>query len=324
MSVKLETGKWSPPVNLGDSINTGGNEMAPFLHADGKTLYYSSDGHDGLGGSDLFISRKDETGQWSKAQNLGSPVNTKYNEINMFVSLDGQMAYLSSDKPGGEGGFDIYEFETNETLRPSLVYFVKGIVKDKETEKPLESEVTLADLSRSLVVDKSISDKQTGEFLMVLQHDIEYAFNISKTNYLFYSDYFNFNDSVNKSSVEKVFYLEPVKSGKSVVLENVFFDFNKSELKPKSFSELNKLLKLLDENPDIKILISGHTDDVGSVDYNMELSEERAKVVFQYLVEKGIASDRLTYKGFGASKPVSDNTSEDGRSRNRRTEIKVL
>jgi outer membrane protein OmpA-like peptidoglycan-associated protein len=159
---------------------------------------------------------------------------------------------------------------------------------------------------------------------MVLQHDIEYAFNISKTNYLFYSDYFNFNDSVNKSSVEKVFYLEPVKSGKSVVLENVFFDFNKSELKAKSFSELNKLLKLLDENPDIKILISGHTDDVGSVDYNMELSEERAKVVFQYLVEKGIASDRLTYKGFGASKPVSDNTSEDGRSRNRRTEIKVL
>ncbi len=173
-------------------------------------------------------------------------------------------------------------------------------------------------------MNESNSDAKTGEFLMVLHRDIEYAFNITKPNYLFYSEHFNFIEEKNKSSIDKIFEIEPVMTGKQIVLENVFFDFNKSDLKPKSFFELDKLYSLLNENPEVKILIGGHTDNVGSEEYNLELSEQRARVVFQYLIDKGISSARLEYKGFGSTNPITINNTEQGRAKNRRTEIMVL
>jgi len=324
MTIKLENDKWSPPVNLGDSINTVGNEMSPFLHADGKTIYFSSDGHYGLGGSDLFIARKDELGRWSKANNLGYPINTGYNEINLFMSIDGSLAYLSSDRAEGQGGFDIYQFNTNNEIKPDMVYFVKGIVVDKHTLKPLEAKVELTYLSNGMIADESYSDLKTGEFLMVLHPAEEYAFNISKSGYLFLSEHFSTPESDTSLSVDKVFEMEAVLAGNRLILNNVFFDFDQSELKSKSYNELEKLYQLLTDNEKIGIQIGGHTDNVGDEVYNQKLSEDRARVVLQYLVNKGISNERLDYKGFGSSRPVADNNTEAGRAQNRRTEVQIL
>jgi len=324
MTIKLENNKWSPPVNLSDSINTPGNEMSPFLHADGNTLYFSSDGHYGLGGSDLFMSQRDELGRWSKANNLGYPINTGYNEINLFMSIDGSLAYLSSDRTEGQGGFDIYQFYTNNEIKPDRVYFVKGIVVDKHTLKPLKAKVELTYLSNGMIADESYSDLKTGEFLMVLHPAEEYAFNISKSGYLFLSEHFSTPESDTSLSVDKIFEMEAVLAGNRLILNNVFFDFDQSELKSKSYNELEKLYQLLTDNEKIGIQIGGHTDNVGDEVYNQKLSEDRAKVVLQYLVNKGISSERLDYKGFGSSRPVADNNTEAGRAQNRRTEVQIL
>lgn len=323
MTIRLKHGKWSSPVNLGDSINTADNEMAPFLHADGNTLYFSSDGHDGLGGADLFITRKNATGQWGKAINLGYPINSRYNEINIFVGLDGEFAYLSSDKPGGEGGFDIYQIRVDSIIAPGKVYFVKGIVRDKSTGKPLQASVSLTNLVNGLEVQQSQSDAQTGEFLVVLNNDIEYAFNITKPGYLLYSENLDLTKPV-ASSTEKIFEIEPIVAGTSLVLENVFFEFEQATLNPKSYAELNRLIELLNENPDIRILIGGHTDTVGGAEYNLRLSEDRAAVVHRYLIDQGVDAGRLQYKGYGAEKPIADNNTEAGRAINRRTEVVVV
>jgi outer membrane protein OmpA-like peptidoglycan-associated protein len=324
MSVKLKDGKWSPPINLGDSINTPGNEMAPMLHPDGKTLYFSSEGHTGLGQSDLFYSRKDETGRWSKAQNLGYPINSQYNEINMFIDLEGKQALFSSDRPGGQGKTDIYTFDVYTEMAPGKVSFVKGIVTDKESGQPISAQVILTDLATGNLEDSTFSDQVTGEFLMVLKPKINYAFNISAKGYLFFSENFNLADSLTSKPVEKVFELSPVKSGESFVLQNVFFDFNSSLLKPESYSELNKLAEFIKSNPAMRIKIEGHTDNIGDTEYNLRLSEDRAEAVYLYLAENGIDKARMEFEGFGASQPLSSNDSEKGRAQNRRTEVTVL
>ena len=226
MSVRLPDGRWSPPVNLGDSINTSGNEMSPFLHPDGQTLYFSSTGHNNLGGADLFLSRKDEPGRWSGAKNIGYPLNSRFDEINIFISLDGSQAWISSNKEGGAGGFDIYHFNVPENDRPGKVLFVKGIVKDKVSLKTLAARVELTDLLTGSVADSTVSDAWTGEFLMVLHPGKNYAFNIFKKGYLLYSENFNLKDTNQNNAVEKQFLLEPLKPGNRVTLNNIFFDFN--------------------------------------------------------------------------------------------------
>jgi outer membrane protein OmpA-like peptidoglycan-associated protein len=323
MSVKLPDGKWSQPINLGDSINTPGDEMAPFLHADGKTLYFSSTGWTGLGGFDLFIARKDFAGQWSKVQNLGYPLNTNANEINIFVSLDGTKTWISSDRKSGEGGFDIYCLQTYRQIRPEKVMFVKGVVMDAMTGKLLEAKVVLTNLMNNRIEDSCTSDPLTGEFLMVLHPGTEYAFNISKKGYLFYSKNINLKDSVAKH-VQQSFKLSPYKRGEQIVLNNIFFDFNSARLKAASQTELSNLLNMLKENKTLRLLISGHTDNVGKDSYNEKLSTERAFAVYSFLIQNGIDKSRLEYKGFGRSKPIASNASDEGRRINRRTEITVL
>ncbi|NOX85348.1 MAG: OmpA family protein [Chlorobi bacterium] len=322
MSVRLANGKWSPPINLGDSINTPGNEMSPFLHADGRTLYFSSTGRNGLGKADLYVSRRDEAGRWSKARNLGYPVNSRFDDLNIFISLDGAKAWISSDREGA-GGFDIYSFDVPETIRPRKVLFVKGVVKDKESGKKLAARVELTDLLYGTTADSTVSDALTGEFLMVLQPGKNYAFNISKKGYMLYSENLNLNDSLADKAIRKEFLLERLKPGMRVTLNNIFFDFNSAQLKPASFSELNKVVRLLKTNPGISIRINGHTDNIGTDEYNLDLSLRRAKAVYDYLVENGITPERLAYKGFGSTRPVTDNQTEKGRSQNRRTEIVI-
>ena len=324
MSKMQEDGNWGTPVNLGDSINTAGNEMAPYIHADTKTLYFSSDTHTGLGGYDLFISRKNDKGIWSNAENLGSPINTNENEINIFISIDASKAWISSDREGGFGGFDIYEFDTEDSMKPERIVYVKGIVIDQSNKKPLSAVIELTNLKKSETVIDLQSDSVNGNFFIPIYPGVDYAFNISKSGYLFYSENFNFKDTLIFNSIEKIFELIPIQQGNSIVLKNIFFDFDSDSLKPTSYPELTLLSDLLINNPGINIQINGHTDNVGAEQYNIDLSEKRAKSVYNYLIKNEISPSRIHFKGYGANKPIESNDTPEGRAANRRTEIEVL
>jgi len=324
MTQKQANGTWGTPVNLGDSINTSGNEMAPYIHADTKTLYFSSDTRAGLGGYDLFMSKKDETGNWKKAVNLGSPVNTRKNEINIFISMDATTAWISSDREGGYGGYDIYEMKTVKAIRPEAVVYVKGRVINLSDKKPLQAWVELTNLDKSETVIGIQSDPVDGSFFIPVYPGIDYAFHITKKGYLFYSENMNLKDTLYFRPINKTFELTPIHQGNSFILNNIFFDFDSYTLKTSSLPELNLLLNLLKNNPSLQILIKGHTDNIGSKDYNLLLSENRAKAVYEYLIKHGIEEQRLEFKGFGATQPVAANDTPEGRAANRRTEIEIL
>ena len=321
----LPDGQWSIPVNLGDSINTRAEEMAPFIHPDDQTLYFSSKGHPGLGGYDLFYSRKDVNGKWRRPLNLGYPINTYADEITLVVNAKGNLAFISSGKPGGKGRQDIYQFPLYKEARPLLATYFKGVVYDEETKAKLDARFELIDVETSKTIAQSQSDHITGEFLLVLPTEKNYALNVSKDGYLFFSENFSLRGS---SSQTKPFVknipLKPIRVGESVILKNIFFDTDKFILKDESLAELQKLLGFLQENPKLKIEISGHTDNVGTTEHNLELSRNRAMAVYDYLVKQNIPSSRLAYAGYGFSRPIDVNTTEPGRANNRRTEFKVV
>jgi outer membrane protein OmpA-like peptidoglycan-associated protein/Tol biopolymer transport system component len=321
----LPGGEWMPPVNLGDSINTKDAEMAPFIHPDDLTLYFTSKGHPGMGGLDLFYSRKDKQGLWKNPVNLGYPINTYADEITIIVNATGDLAYISSDKLGGLGRQDVYSFKLYKEAQPLKVTYFKGIVFNKETKERLEAKFELIDLTSGKVVIESHSDPVNGEFLVALPTNKDYALNVSKTGYLFYSDHFALKGENSKSKpFIKNIPLQEIKIGETVVLKNIFFDTDKYELKPESRSELEKLISLLQTNGKISIEISGHTDNAGTPGYNLTLSKNRAKAVYDYLVEHGVSAGRLSYEGYGLSKPIDTNETEQGRANNRRTEFMVL
>ncbi len=316
---------WTKPLNAGPEINTTEEEMAPFIHPDGKTMYFSSKGHTGMGGFDLFISRMDSSGKWGSPENLGYPINTSYNEINIVVATNGKAAYLSSRQDAGYGGYDIYRFDLPQVHAPMPVSYLEGHVYDADTKEALSAEILLIDLESGDVTVRCASDPGSGHYVAALPGGKNYALNISKTAYLFYSENFNMKlTDMPAESVEMDVYLQPVKAGYSFVLNNIFFETDKYNLNELSRVELLKLEDFLEKNPDIRIMICGHTDAVGSEDYNQNLSENRAGAVYSFLIEAGILPERLQFKGFGKSEPVSDNDTEEGRAENRRTEVLIL
>lgn len=325
MSVKLKNNSWSPPVNLGDSINTSGDEMSPVIHADGRTLYFSSNGHMGVGGMDLFLSRKDETGIWSAAKNLGVPINTEKNEINIFLSLDGKKSWISSDRKGGQGNFDIWMFDNVEEIIPQKIAYISGVVVDEITHKPLNAKVEVSNLTTLEVVNSTESDSINGSFLIILFPGIDYAFNISKPGYIFLSENINLTDTiVDSNTVFKKFVLTPIAKDKQLVLNNINFEFNSSRLLPSSEVELINVIKIIVDNPEYNLMITGHTDSIGNESYNRKLSISRAESVYNYLINNGISSERLSFEGKGSEKPILPNNTEEGRSANRRTEITFM
>ncbi|GAB4250966.1 MAG: hypothetical protein Kow0079_04570 [Vicingaceae bacterium] len=319
-----EGGVWTTPVKLSNVINTPGNEESVFIHPDGKTLYFSSDGHPGMGGLDIFMSKKDEDGNWSKPVNLGYPINTHNNENSLLVSADGKLAYFASNREGGYGDLDLYGFELPQEVKPEPVTYLKGKVYDSKTERPLGARFELIDLETGKVVVQSYADEVFGDYLVCLPGNKEYALNVSHEGYLFYSDHFMLTEGTSFEPFIKNVPLKAILPGQSVVLNNVFFETNKYDLKPKSKVELDKLIKFLKDNPTVKIELSGHTDNVGGKNDNQILSENRAKAVFNYLVENGIEKTRLTAKGYGDTQPIADNNTEEGRAKNRRTEFKII
>jgi outer membrane protein OmpA-like peptidoglycan-associated protein len=288
-------------------------------------LYFSSDGHPGLGGLDIFVSKRKPTGEWGEPVNLGYPINSSMDENSLLVEPGGRLAFFSSDRKGGFGGLDVYQFELPEELRPEKVTYVKGKVYNALTKEPLEANFELFDLEQQMLLAKSYS-QQNGEFFLTLNSNKNYLVNVNKEGFLFYSD--NFTLKGKETDFNKPFLLDiplqPIDTGKVVELKNIFFDVNKSELKPESVAELKKLLAFLQKNPNITIEISGHTDNSGDKKSNVLLSGNRAKSVYDYLVTNGgIAATRLTYKGFGDAKPKVANDSAENMAKNRRTEFKV-
>lgn len=316
-------GKWSEPENLGPLINTKADEACPFIHADNQTLYFTSNGLTGYGEDDIFYTRKGPRGDWSLPQNLGYPINTIYKEGTLFIAADGKTAYYASDRSDSKGGLDIYTFELRENVRPYKTFWVKGKVFDKKTLAGLPSTVELIDLSTRQPISRVQTDEK-GNYLITLPVGKDYLFNVNRKGYLFFSDQFLLRQRDTTSIHEKNIPLVPIEADATVVLRNIFFDFNKYELKAESQAELDKVIQLLSDNPTIRIEISGHTDNIGSDLENKKLSENRAKAVVNYLVENGIVRERLTSKGYGSDRPVSSNETEEGRAMNRRTELKVV
>lgn len=324
-TVKQANGEWGTPINLGPKINTAGTEQSPFIHADSRTLYYTSDGLPGMGEEDFFMSRMDENGEWQKAVNLGYPINSTGSERSLIINASGNKGYYASDKLKGIGQMDIYAFDVAEQIRPIRVAYVKGKVVNADNNQPVESRFELIDLANAKVVAEAYSDKVNGEFLICLPAEKNYALNVSKQGFLFYSENFSLKDNPQvKEALKMDIALKPIKLGQTMVLKNIFFNTNSYELKDESKAELEKLISFLNTNPKVKIEIGGHTDNVGDDKSNQVLSEKRALAVTEYLVAHGINKDKLTYKGYGESKPVASNETEEGRAQNRRTAFTII
>lgn len=311
---------------LGTNINTGKDENSPFLHHDNKTLYFSSDGRPGMGEMDIFFSRRGANGEWKPSVNLGYPINTSGDEIGFVVNAKGNRAYLSSD--GREelvNAKNIYWFDLPPPLQPEPVIYVKGRVYDSESKQTLPATFQLQDLISGTDIVTTKGNRSTGEFLVCLPLGSRYSFRVSHPGYLFYSGHFDIKGS---HPLDAPYLLDvalhPIKQGAKIALKNIFFELDSYELRSDSKIELDGLIDFMKVNKDVKIQIGGHTDNQGNASYNQLLSENRAKEVRNYLIQRGVESSRLEFKGFGMNQPIDDNSTEDGRANNRRTEITVL
>ncbi len=317
-SIKNEKGEWGYPMNLGPKINSKGNEKSPFIHPDGKTLYFSSDGWMGLGGYDIFYSRLDTSGNWSKPKNIGYPINSQEDEIGFYVSTDGSHGFFASNKLKGKGGWDLYSFDLYHDARPEKVLFIKGTVKSEAIAEPVKARIELKNLETKKISEIPL-DTTTGNYVAIAPFNDDYIMTVKKEGYVYESRYISRIDSTFKTPARIDVEIEPIELNKSYRINDIYFDFNKSDLTNESKAVLDQLIEFLDENPKIQIQIQGHTDNIGNDADNLHLSDNRARSVYNYLVDKAIKSPRLTFKGFGKTMPVANNDTEEGRARNRRT-----
>jgi outer membrane protein OmpA-like peptidoglycan-associated protein len=323
VSYRQPNGRWGNAINMGPAINSPGDEKAPFMHADNQTIYYTSDGLPGYGGTDLFMIRKNAKGDWDKPVNLGYPINTIENEGSMAVSADGLTAYYASDRADSRGSLDIYKFELPVDIRPYRTLYVKGTIIDKNTGKPIPSSVELTDNATNLPLMKVQTD-ELGAYFITLPTGHDYTFTVNRKGYLFYSDLYALSQGNADSVYKKDIYLQPVALNAAVTFRNIQFANNSYEVPGAGFIELEKLKQVLTENPTLKVEISGHTDNIGKPEDNLLLSTNRAKAIVDWLVRNGIDANRLTYKGYGATQPIAGNDTEAGRAENRRTTFTVI
>ncbi len=327
-----EDGGWSEPINLGTQINTPYCEYSPFLHPDGKTLYFSSDGHYGVGRLDVFkaVRLKDDSWtEWSEPVNLGKEINTAGNDWGYNIATGGDLAYFSaSDRKGGFGGDDIYAMTLPEEVRPDPVATISGIVTDREGT-PLQAIIKWENLSSGKEVGELTSDPEDGTYFITLPLGKNYGYYAEKQGYYPVSENINLEDKAGnaleiREDIELVSIDKLREKGEAVRINNIFFEFNKYELKPESYPELNRLAKFLQSNPEARVEILGHTDSIGTNAFNMRLSQKRAQVVVDYLIHCGCNENKLIARGYGESEPVTSNDTEEGRAMNRRVEFKLI
>ena len=349
-----ERNLWGKGQSAGHEINTKFQEGSVYIHPDGKTMYFSSQGHNTLGGYDIFVSYVDDLGHWGEPINLGYPINTSYDDLFYSATASGKYAYIASNRAGGKGGLDIYKVtywgadkpmsadvqdqliasiakpvSDNAIAKPimveekSLTVF-KGKVIDAITKKPIEAAIEIILNETGKIYTSFHSNSVTGKFLLSLPAGANYGISVAADGYLFHSENFDLPKGDGFNSVNKDIELKNIKVGSNITLRNVFFNTGKWKVKADSYSELERLVSLLDDVPTLKIEISGHTDNVGSESFNELLSQRRADAVVNYLVGKGVDKKRLSAKGYGQSKPVDSNDTAQGRAQNRRTEFEII
>jgi len=352
MSVKDKKGNWTRPQNLGDVVNTQEDEISVFIDPQGKYLYFSSRGHQIMGGFDIFKTTL-ENGAWTQPENIGYPLNSVNDDVYFSISKDGKSGFISSNRKEGIGGLDIYKvtflgehkqflYKTeNKYLadyQPILTRYttktveievekktiVQGIVIDAKTKQPLFAAIELVDIEQNQLLATFTSDSIDGKYILSLPLGVNYGVSVKKEGYLYYSENFNILEDAETQTINQVIPLNKIEVNQIIVLKNIFFDVNKTTLKPESTTEIENAYKLLAENPTIEIEISGHTDNVGAASYNKKLSEGRALAVVNALKDKGIDLSRMKAVGYGPDKPIASNKTESGRSQNRRTEFKVV
>ncbi len=349
MCRRLPNGKWSAPINLGPPINTPYDEDGPFFHPDGKTLFYSSNGPSSMGGFDIFRSELKPDSTWTPPINLGYPINTPGDDIYFVLSASGLHGYYASEREDSYGEKDIYlvDFSTLQVaskppqesreedlnvssepsaapvFRPNLT-LVTGIIYDNQTKAPLEATIVIIDNIRSETLAVLTSNAATGKYLISLPAGKNYGIAVTAPGYAFHSENFIVEESMGYREVRKDIGLNRYKSGTVIVLRNIFFDFDKATLRPESKTELERVYQILIENPRMKARLAGHTDSFGSDDYNQRLSEARARAVYEYLISRGISADRLAYIGYGESRPIDTNDTDEGRQNNRRVELEII
>ncbi len=349
---KIEIEGKGPAENLGPVINTPYGEEGVFMMPDGQTMYFSSEGHNSMGGYDIFKSVF-ANGKWSEPENLGWPINTPDDDVFFVTSASGRHGYYSSDRPGGQGGKDVYRVtflgpekppvlsEESQLLASRLapvaqillappvimatakVTILKGTVTDAATQQPLEASIDLIDNKLNEVIATFHSNATSGKYLVSLPSGTNYGIVVRQDGYLFHSENFDLPASATYAEIIKDIPLKKLEVGVVIVLNNIFFDTGKAILRPESTAELERLRKLLAEQPTVKLEMAGHTDNVGKPAANRDLSQRRAQAVVTYLTQHGIAPDRLTAAGYGDTRPVVPNATKAGRQLNRRTEFKV-
>lgn len=343
---------WGSAENLGPEINSPYDEEGIFVHPDGKTIYFSSKGHESMGGYDVFSSQWNGIA-WSKPKNLGYPLNTPDDDLYYVCSASGRTGYFSSVRPGGFGQDDIYHVHFRTERKPMLnahfdllaglstsasdpmiepriemddsdLALLHGWIKNLKELAGMEAYIEVMDLEDGSLVARFLSDPETGEYLVSLPAGKDYGINIRADGFLFHSENVNIPTGSGYMEFEKDIALKEIEVGNNVVLRNIFFDMDQYRVKRRSQSELDNLATLLKENPTIVLEISGHTDNTGGEAHNQQLSEERANAVVLYLTQLGVAAERLVAKGYGPSTPIASNDTEEGRALNRRTEFKVI
>ncbi len=316
--------RWEVPVNLGDSVNTPGDEISPFIHPNGKDLYFASDTWPGFGGFDLFRTQWEPDHSFTSPANLGFPLNSPGNEQGLIIDRTGKTGYFSSNLVKG-GNMDLFAFETDERIRPSAVTYLRGRVVNAVSRQPVSAAVTISAAGEEPFPSITLQADKGGVFLVTLPPGKELLFSVQEPGFLFYSERFQFRDASSLASpLEREIALEPAVPGKTIDLYNIFFATNEFAVLPASEPELQLLLGFLRQNPSLRVEIGGHTDNIGSDAFNLTLSEKRAASVRQYLLLQGIAAERLSSKGYGMDQPVTPNDSEEGRSRNRRTTLRIV
>ncbi|MEQ9439521.1 MAG: OmpA family protein [Cyclobacteriaceae bacterium] len=335
VSQKDRKGEWSAPENLGPKINTEADEDAPFIHPSGKVLYFSSTGHLGMGGFDIFRSQLYQE-KWTTPINMGYPINTAQDDNYFVISEDNQHGYYATAREDGMGGNDIYTIEmapkdrkpiataASQPAKKAAVYFT-GKVTDASTGEVIFAELVLSDNRKNIVIDRQFSDASTGEFKIAIPEGDNFGLTIEADGYLFFSQNFDAAKLKGKTEIKRNIYLNKAEVGSVVVLKNIFFDSGKAGIKTESLPELDRIHQLLKTNSNLKIQINGHTDNVGEAAYNQTLSEQRAQAVAKYLQQYGTASEQVLSKGFGETRPLVSNDDEfGGREINRRTEIEII
>lgn len=322
VSYLQSNGQWSKPANLGPEINTKYDDESPYIHADGVTLYYATDGRPGMGKKDICGTKKLDKTTWATPKNLGYPINTNDDESHLIINAEGTKGYIASNRYGGNGGFDIYEFSIDDSfiVKPSPVTYVQCIVFDANTKAKLGAKIILSDIETNEKVFISTSDQLSGECIVPFTEGREYALSVERPGYVFYSESVSLATFKGADKVE--IPLQQIIVGNYVVLKNIFFDTDQTTYKKESIPELEAIGRFMKQNPTVHIEIGGHTDNVGNVAYNKKLSENRANTVARDLIQiYGIEQERLTWKGYGDSKPCAPNDTPENRAKNRRTEL---